>query len=99
MLILEQKDEFPLDTLELIIKETLVDYLDTITFKKMDSNEDAQFGEIDKIKKIFQSCYLEKDNTNLLMGAFEKLKLDLIKSYFCILFLLFKKKIIFFNYE
>ncbi len=70
MLILEQKDEFPLDTLELIIKETLVDYLDTITFKKMDSNEDAQFGEIDKIKKIFQSCYLEKDNTNLL---FEKL--------------------------
>ncbi len=66
MLILEQMDEVPLDTLELIIKETLKDYLDTITFKKMDKNEDVQFGEIDKIKKIFQSCYLGKKNTDLL---------------------------------
>jgi len=60
MLTLEQMDEVPLDTLELIIKETLKDYLDTITFKKIYKNEDVQFGEIDKIKKIFQSCYLSK---------------------------------------
>ena len=66
MLILEKMDEVPLDTLELIIKETLKDYLDTIIFKKMDKNEDVQFGEIDKIKKIFQSCYLGKENTDLL---------------------------------
>ena len=66
MLTLEQMDEVPLDTLELIIKETLKDYLDTIIFKKMDKNEDVQFGEIDKIKKIFQSCYLGKENTDLL---------------------------------
>jgi len=66
MLILNQMDEVPLDTLELIIKETLKDYLDTIRFKKMDKNEDVQFGEIDKIKKIFQSCYLGKENTDLL---------------------------------
>ena len=66
MLTLEQMDEVPLDTLELIIKETLKDYLDTITFKKMDKNEDVQFGEIDKIKKIFQSCYLGERNTDLL---------------------------------
>ena len=32
----------------------------------MDKNEDVQFGEIDKIKKIFQSCYLGKENTDLL---------------------------------
>ena len=66
MLTLEKMDEVPLDTLELIIKETLKDYLDTIIFKKMDKNEDVQFGEIDKIKKIFQSCYLGKENTDLL---------------------------------
>ena len=59
-------EEVPLDTLELIIKETLKDYLDTIIFKKMKKNEDVQFGEIDKIKKIFQSCYLGKENTDLL---------------------------------
>ena len=53
MLTLEKMNEVPLDTLELIIKETLKDYLDTIIFKKMDKNEDVQFGEIDKIKKFF----------------------------------------------
>ncbi len=70
ILILNQMDEVPLDTLELIIKETLKDYLDMIIFKKMDKNEDVQFGEIDKIKKIFQSCYLDKENTNLLFEEF-----------------------------
>ena len=65
-LILTKMNDIPLDTLELIIQETLKDYLDTIISKKMEEKEDPKFGEIDQIKKVFQSCFLEKGNTNFL---------------------------------